>query len=74
MVKPRNRIDWTGMRKAVKPSSFVEEVLKSVKRYRRDKLIREQEECGRDEPPKTIPFPTGAKQAIDEPADTSGDA
>lgn len=72
--RARGREYWTELSKRVEASSFTEEVLESVKRYRRNKLIREQAERGRDEASTVIPFPTEEKQANDEPADTSGDA
>jgi hypothetical protein len=74
VVRPRGKTYWTEFSKRIKASSFTEGVLKKVKRYRRDKLIREQGERGRDEAPTIIPFPTEEKQATDEPADTSDDA
>jgi hypothetical protein len=46
-------------------------VLESVKRYRRDKLIREQEERGRAESPTIIQFPSEEAQAADGSADPS---
>jgi hypothetical protein len=72
MVKPRRGIDWTGIRigKRVKPRSFTEGMLESVKRYQRDKLVREQEERGRDEVPTIIPFPSDQAQAADGSSDT----
>jgi len=74
VVRPRGKTYWTEFRKRIKATSFTENVLRNVVRYKRDKLIREQEERGRAESPTIIPFPTEEKQATDEPADTSDDA
>jgi len=71
VVRPRGKTYWTEFRKRIKGSSFTEEVLKSMKRYRRDKLIREQEERGRAESPTIIPFPSEEAQAADESPDPS---
>ena len=74
VVKLQGKAYWAELSKRVKASSFTEGVFKSVKRYRRDKLIRGQEERGRDEAPTIIPFPTEEKQATDEPAAPSSGA
>jgi len=53
------------MSKRVNARTFTEGVLESVKRYRRDKLIRALEERGRGEARTIISFPTEEKQAND---------
>jgi hypothetical protein len=69
VVRPRGKTYWTEFSKGIKASSFTEGVLKKMKRYRRDKLIREQEERGRAESPTIIPFPSEEAQAADGSSD-----
>ena len=57
VVKLQGKAYWAELSKRVKASSFTEGVFKSMKRYRRDKLIWEQEERGRDEAPTIIRSP-----------------
>ena len=67
----RGKAYWREFRKGIKASSFIDGVFESMKRYRRDKLIREQEERRRVESPTIIPFPSEKAQAADGSADPS---
>ena len=70
-VRPRGKAYWRSFRKKVKGTDFMEDVLRNMVRYKRDKLIREQAERGIAESPTIIPFPSEKAQAADGSADPS---
>ena len=73
-MKPRREIDWTGVERGrpTKPRSFIEGVPKSMKRYRRDKLVVNQGKRIRDAPGSVIPF-SSEEEAADEQANLLSD-